>query len=153
MTKIQQASQSTIKPEEDKQASKVDLIGMTSSFLCLLHCIAVPFVLGWYSLQDAHHHHHHASAASHQHTHFQASMLLNWDYLFVIICLVAVWSASRKAHTTPVLKMMLWSFFALFSVGILMEAVHPVFQYMGYAASAGLIWAHWRNYRACQIAH
>ena len=126
-----------------------DIIGMVSSFLCLLHCIAMPFVLAFYSFQDIGHKH--SSHAGHVHAHAHGAF--NWDYFFVLLCLLAVWSSARNQHATPLLKGALWGFFAMFSIGILFETYAPFFQYLGYIASLGLILSHWQNYRVCRVAH
>lgn len=134
---------------DKKLYSNSDFIGMISSALCLVHCLAVPLFMGWYAIQDHLHEH-----ADHSHTHVHASVGgFNLDYFFILICLVAVWFSTRNHHTTPLLKILLWSFFAMFSIGILLEAYAPFFQYLGYLASLGLIAVHWYNYKLCQQAH
>jgi len=134
---------------EKKNLSNSNFIGMLSSALCLVHCIAVPLFMGWYAIQENYHDH-----AGHAHTHAHATVGgFNMDYFFILVCLVAVLFSTRNHHTTPVLKVLLWAFFGLFAIGILFEAYAPVFQYLGYIASLGLIGVHWYNYKLCQKAH
>lgn len=133
---------------DQKLRQNSDFIGMLSSSLCLVHCIAVPLVMGWYSMVEhtgqAHEH------AAHTHSHLTMGGI-NWDFLFIALGAVAVYFSTRAHHITPTLKAVLWGFFGLFAVGILLEQHIAIFQYVGYVGSIGLIVGHWINYRRCRV--
>lgn len=117
-------------------ANNSDLLGMIGSVACLVHCIAMPIIIGFYSASSAHHHH-----------------TSGWDIFFIVLCLVAVFFSSRNHHTAPLIKIFLWTSFVLFASGILLTSVAHGFEYLSYLGSLGLVATHWVNYRICQKAH
>lgn len=116
---------------------KADYIGITGSVLCLIHCLAAPMVVMTSSLlrDDT-----------------LRAGFLSLDYVFIIINIVAVYFATRQ-HSSSALRTALWSFLLLFTVGLLLEDVSPVFEYVAYAASAGLVISHMLNLRQHRMAH
>ncbi|MGB0863849.1 MAG: MerC domain-containing protein [Saprospiraceae bacterium] len=131
---------------EDKNLqNNSDLIGMISSGLCLIHCLAMPFVLGWYTFSEHAHHDH----VGHVHAHASVGGF-NWDYFFILLALVAVLFSTRGHAASTLVKSLLWVFFAMFAIGIGFEAFGVFFQILGYTASLGLIATHWINYRECR---
>lgn len=133
---------------DPKIRQNADFLGMLSSSLCLVHCIAVPLVMGWYSVME-HSGHDHATVG-HAHSHLSMGGF-NWDLFFVALGAIAVYFSTRAHHITPTLKAVLWGFFAVFAVGIFLEQRIPAFQYVGYVGSLGLIVGHWINYRRCRV--
>lgn len=124
---------------EDKNIlQNSDLVGMISSFLCVIHCLAMPIVLSVYSASNGHHHHE---------THDPL------DYMFIFLGLIAVLFSTRNHHSTPMVKVLLWASFALFAFGIAFKTAGHAFEYVSYLGSIGLIAAHWLNYRVCAKAH
>src|SRR5690606_25238618 len=82
--------------------SKSDLLGISSSLLCLLHCLAFPVMLSAGYL-------------------FNYSLQGHWhgtDYLFVVLGLVAVWASARKTSFLA-LKLAFWLAILVLSLLIL----------------------------------
>ncbi len=76
---------------------------------------------------------------------------LSLDYLFIVINVIAVWSASQRA-ASPI-RWVMWGFLSLFAVGLLLEEYSEWFEYVAYAASAGLVVTHLLNIRHCRTTH
>ncbi|ARK11492.1 MerC domain-containing protein [Fibrella sp. ES10-3-2-2] len=116
---------------------KADYIGITGSVLCLIHCLTAPVLVMTSNL-------------------FRDDTLragfLSLDYVFIAVNIVAVYFAARQ-HTSSAIRTALWSFLFLFSVGLLLEDVSPFFEYIAYAASAGLVISHLFNLRQHRLVH
>jgi hypothetical protein len=119
-------------------SQKADYIGITGSVLCLIHCIATPFLLL-------------TSSVLRENNTIQAGFL-SLDYVFIGVNIVAVYFATRH-QTIPAIRMALWCFLVLFTVALLLEDRSPVFEYLGYAASLGLVTTHLANIRYCRTRH
>lgn len=117
---------------------KADYIGIAGSVLCIIHCLAAPALVVTSSLlrTDAT---------------LQAGFL-SLDYAFIAVNIVAVYFATRH-HSTSGIRAALWGFLLLFSISLLLEDVSPVFEYVAYAASAGLVFSHLMNLRSHRAAH
>ncbi len=115
---------------------RADYISITGSVLCIIHCLITPVLVMTSTLLN--------------HDSLRIGFL-SLDYVFIGINIVAVWSASR--HTSAIIRMALWSCLALFATGLLLEDIHPAFEYLAYAASAGLVITHIANIRYCQKNH
>ena len=122
----------------DTVDKKADYIGIAGSILCIIHCLAAPMLVVTSNLLRT------------DQT-LQAGFL-SLDYAFIGINIVAVYFATRH-HSTPTIRVALWSFLTLFGIGLLLEDVSPVFEYMAYAASAGLVFSHLLNLRNHRMAH
>ncbi|HEX9956478.1 MAG TPA: MerC domain-containing protein [Fibrella sp.] len=116
---------------------KADYIGITGSVLCLIHCLAAPVVVMTSSLlrDDT-----------------LRTGFLSLDYVFIAINIVAVYFAARQ-HTSSAIRTALWSFLFLFTLGLLLENVNPLFEYIAYAASTGLVISHLLNLRHHRLVH
>ncbi|RYF73868.1 MAG: MerC domain-containing protein [Cytophagaceae bacterium] len=122
---------------DDVVDKKADYIGITGSVLCLIHCLAAPVLVMTSNL-------------------FRNDTLragfLSLDYVFIAVNIVAVYFAARN-HTSSAIRTALWSFLFLFAVGLLLEDVSPVFEYLAYAASTGLVISHLFNLRHHRLVH
>jgi len=110
-----------------------DHIGITGSVLCLIHCLAVPVIA---LLSTG------AAQAGHYHE-------VGNDYVFIFICIVAVYFAARSAYHRAV-KVSLWFFVALFALGLLVgRNIHELewLEYLAHTATLGLIITHLVNIR------
>ena len=116
---------------------KADYIGITGSVLCLVHCLSAPVLVMTSSLlrDDT-----------------LRAGFLSLDYIFIAVNIVAVYFAARQQPSLSI-RTALWSFLFLFAVGLLLEEVNPFFEYMAYAASAGLVTSHLFNLRQHRVAH
>ena len=116
---------------------KADYIGITGSVLCLIHCLAAPVVVMTSNLlrDDT-----------------LRTGFLSLDYVFIAINIVAVYFAARQ-HTSSAIRTALWSFLFLFTLGLLLENVNPLFEYIAYAASTGLAISHLINLRHHRLVH
>jgi hypothetical protein len=115
--------------------SKSDLIGISSSILCLLHCLAFPLILSAGYLFNY-------SISSHWH---------GLDYVFILLGTVAAWASARKT-TIPALKLAFWIAIFIFSLSILFHGLWSGMIYMSVSASFVLISLHvfhWRSHIQC----
>jgi hypothetical protein len=107
-----------------------DFIGVSGSFLCLIHCLAPQMIaLGSIGLGISS---------------FFASE--GWTLFFFLTCLLAVWHSSRKSVFLYV-QVLLWLAFALFTTGLLVEHLTHSESIISYFGSAALITAHLVNFR------
>jgi len=106
-----------------------DFIGVSGSFLCLLHCLAPQMIaLGSIGLG-------------------MSSLFASegWTLFFFFTCLLAVWHSSRKSVFLHV-QILLWLAFALFTTGLLVEHLTHSESIISYFGSGGLIYAHLMNF-------
>lgn len=115
---------------------RADYIGITGSVLCIIHCLITPVAVMTSTLLN--------------HDTLRIGFL-SLDYLFIGVNIVAVWSASRNA-SRPI-QVALWSFLALFTVGLVLEDINKGFEYVAYAASLGLVVTHMANIWYCRTHH
>jgi hypothetical protein len=104
-----------------------DGIGITSSALCFVHCIATPFLLYSGVLIDE----------------------LAWlKYVFMAVAFISILSAIKE--TTPFkTAALLWVSFWLFTFSLLFENRWELLEYTGLLASVGIITGHLYNIRSC----
>ncbi|GAA4448995.1 hypothetical protein GCM10023189_07720 [Nibrella saemangeumensis] len=121
----------------DLFSRKADYVGITGSVLCILHCLATPVLLMTSTLVA---------------NESVRAGYLSLDYLFIGINIAAVYHATRH-NTSSFIKTSLWFFLGLFTLALLLEDVNPVFEYVAYAASAGLVLSHLYNIRYNRTAH
>lgn len=117
---------------------KADYIGITGSILCIIHCLASPALVVTSNLLR-------------QEGALQAGFL-SLDYAFIVVNIAAVFFATRH-HASSAIKTALWGFLSLFGIALLLEDVSPVFEYLSYVASAGLVTSHLLNLRHHRAAH
>jgi hypothetical protein len=115
--------------------SKADYIGILGSVLCIVHCLLMP-ALAFGTTVTSHHHH---------------AGFISLDYLFILINGIAVYYATKN-HKSVAVRTILCGALTVFSVSLILEAVHPIFTWLGYAGSALLIIGHFANLYICQIA-
>lgn len=116
--------------------SRADYLGITGSVLCIIHCLITPVLVMTSTLL----------------THNTLRVgFLSLDYVFILINIGAVWSASR--HASAHIRVALWAFLSLFAVGLLLEDVHEGFEYVAYAASLGLLITHLTNIQQYRAHH
>ncbi len=116
---------------------KADYLGIIGSVLCMIHCLATPVLL--------------MTTALVQDKHLRVGYL-SLDYLFIGINITAVYFATRH-HAAPIIKTALWSFLSLFSLALLLEDTAPLFEFVAYGASAGLVITHLFNLRQHRLSH
>ena len=121
----------------DALSRKADYIGITGSVLCIIHCLVTPVLL--------------VSSSLLQDSPLRAGYL-SLDYVFIGINIVAVYFATRHVVSVPI-KRSLWGFLTLFSIALVLEHTIPVFRYVAYAASAGLVISHLVNIRQHRLTH
>lgn len=117
--------------------NKADYVGITGSILCLVHCLATPVLLMTSTvLKDE----------------LVRTGFLSLDYVFIGINIVAVYFATRH-NASHTIRTSLWGFLMLFAIAILLEDKNPVFEYISYLASLGLVASHLINIRYCRVQH
>jgi hypothetical protein len=117
--------------------NKADLVGISGSVLCLVHCLLSPALLLGSSLANEHTHHVHGDG------------LTQLDWIFVLINGLAVYYAT-KGHRSPSLRLFMWLSFSLFALSLLLENLHPFFAWAGYIGSGLLIAGHVYNLVKCK---
>lgn len=122
---------------------KSDFIGALASFICLIHCIATPFIfVSAASIEHHHHEHHHGDSP------------LWWsaiDIVFIVISFLAVyWSAKSSSKTWMKFALYLcWAGLAFFILNEKFEGPHLP-HFLIYVPAFGLIVLHLYNKRYCQ---
>lgn len=104
----------------DRSARRWDLLGMTNSLLCLVHCLAMPFLV--------------AIGAAFLHHPVVA-------VLFVALAAWAVRTATRNARGQA-LTWFLWSAWSVFALAFLLEDLHHGVEVAGLVASGALVLGH-----------
>ncbi|HMP31042.1 MAG TPA: MerC domain-containing protein [Saprospiraceae bacterium] len=127
---------------------KSDIIGISASFLCTIHCVITPiFFMAKPLMYASHAHHGHAHGHSHGHDHAWAAL----DYVFLIIAFVAVWLSTNHTHNNKI-KIGLWVGWALLTAGILIEmSGKAIGSYIMYVGSFSLISLYLLNRKYCKI--
>ncbi|HET6242953.1 MAG: MerC domain-containing protein [Bacteroidetes bacterium] len=115
-----------------KKTPNSDIIGILSSGLCLVHCLALPAAFLYIGDSSAGHSHGHGG--------------FNYDYLFLSIAIVAVFFTTKKTSSTFI-KFSLWIFLLICTFAIIFHDYSPFIQYIMYIGSAGLIISHVLNIR------
>lgn len=106
-----------------------DVLGISSSLVCLAHCLAGPIMLG---------------AAAHAHDTSEAGswwLHPGWNYVFLVLSFVAV-RFSVRHMASRVLRRVLWGTFGLLGIALLFESAGEWLEYAVYAASGLLIVLH-----------
>ncbi|GAB3249172.1 hypothetical protein GCM10027347_06070 [Larkinella harenae] len=116
---------------------KADYIGISGSVLCIIHCLITPVLL--------------VSSSFLKNDTVRVGFL-SLDYVFIGVNILAVYFATRH-FTTPAIKMCLWFFLSVFAAAIMLEDVSETFEYIGYAASLGLVLTHLTNIRFHRLRH
>lgn len=115
--------------------STADYLGILSAFVCLLHCLAAPLLMG---------------AAVHMHEHSSVWLWEEWNYLFLGIGLLAVWWSTRHTHQKW-MRSVMWLTFGLLATAVILETYSEELHFLIYAASGSLIFAHlvniWQKFR------
>lgn len=116
-----------------------DYIGITSSVLCLIHCLGLPFAFfvaqyfGFNLLKGLQE---------------EIEHLILFDAIFLITASIAVYFALKHAHSKNI-KILLSFGWVLFAIGVLFEWV----EYLHYSIHLGsilLIIGHIQNIRLCR---
>jgi hypothetical protein len=116
-----------------KFAQKSDRIGIISSVLCLVHCLAFPLFLA-------------LLPAANQ---FIGEEIHYLDYGFWVLSLIAVYYSSRQTTRNDIR----WMFYfagLLFTFGIIFHDILPGEHLWAYLGSFCLILAHYLNIRHCR---
>lgn len=117
--------------------SKSDLVGISSSFLCLLHCLALPILISMGYI-------------------FNFSLPEHWhgvDYIFITLGLIAAWTAARKTSSRT-LKLGFGLTILIFSFSVLLHEQWYWMIYLSVSASLILIILHsirWRYQHQCRV--
>ena len=117
-----------------------DILGVTASGLCAIHCTITPILFAAKPVMEG---------TLGEHAHGSAFWAL-FDYVFLILSLVAVWYSARHTSLTSI-KWVLWAAWLVFAFGLLSEPLEiPYGKWFMYAGSITLVIAHLQNYRYCQ---
>lgn len=111
--------------------NRSDLLGIASAALCTVHCLAAPLVLLLFATSEFWH---------------------ALSYVFLAISFVAVYFATKHTHSKQI-SLLIWGSFTLLAISLILEHQIHAMHYVGYAASAGLIFGHVQNIKQCKVAH
>lgn len=123
-------------------SQSADMLGISASVLCMIHCLAFPVMisLGYLvNFSDDHDH-------SHEHWHWM-------DYFFVILAVWAVYNAAKNTHSMRI-KIALWIAVFIFSIAILLHELNLYMIVISIAASLILLIIHiinWKYHKRCKI--
>ncbi len=108
--------------------NKADLIGILSSSICLVHCLATPLLLA-----------------------FGASFITNpfFKYLFLIISFVSIFKATENI-TSKKISLLLWISFWGFLFSTLFQEEYEWLHYSGYLFAILIIIGHILNIKHCR---
>ena len=108
--------------------NKADLIGILSSSICLVHCVATPLLLA-----------------------FGASFITNpfFKYLFLIISFVSIFKATENI-TSKKISLLLWISFWGFLFSTLFQEEYEWLHYSGYLFAILIIIGHILNIKHCR---
>jgi len=108
--------------------NKADLIGILSSSICLVHCLATPLLLA-----------------------FGASFITNpfFKYLFLIISFVSIFKATENI-TSKKIALLLWISFWGFLFSTLFQEEYEWLHYSGYLFAILIIIGHILNIKHCR---
>ena len=117
---------------------KADSIGIIASSLCLVHCIATPFLFI-------------ASSSSAIHIDTSPEWWHWMDFLFLIISFFAVWQTSKMSSKSWI-KYALWSSWLLLFGAIINEKLQLLAlpETTIYFSAPGLVVLHFYNLKYCQ---
>ena len=117
---------------------KPDAIGSAASTICLIHCLATPFIFITQACK--------MSCCVDAPTWWQSL-----DYLFIVISLFAIFRATQTS-TNKFIKIALWMSFCLFFLLILNKTIQVFYinQNVTYATGITLAILHLYNLRFCQ---
>jgi hypothetical protein len=114
-----------------------DYLGIASSGLCLVHCLATPLML---FIQQYHFYQSPNISPDTQDSY--------WEYLFVFISFMAIYFTTQNIDSRKI-QISFWAFFSLFAISILFEDDFENLQFVGYTSSIGLIITHIINIKYC----
>lgn len=108
--------------------NKADFIGIVSSSLCLVHCIATPLLIA-----------------------FGAGFIANpiFKYLFLIISFASIFKATENVNNTKI-AMFLWASFWGFLFSTLLQEEYEWLHYSGYFFAILIIVGHLLNIKYCK---
>lgn len=121
-----------------QKKERSDIMGIVSSGLCILHCLAFPMFL----------------AATGNSTSWLDHSFHGLDYLFVILALVAIYFSTRNLNRLW-LQAAMWASGSLFAVMVLFHTYSAAFRVVGLVASLLLVMLHlinvfcYRRNKAC----
>lgn len=109
---------------------KSDVVGISASFACIIHCMATPVLVSLgFILNES----------------FFGQWAL-FDYVFILMALVAV-SMSAKSTSSSLLKVAFWLALAIFSTSIVMHDELIGAHYLSLGSSVFLIFLHLIHWR------
>ncbi|SDX82570.1 MerC mercury resistance protein [Lutibacter oricola] len=118
--------------------NKPDSLGAFASTLCLIHCIATPFLFI-------------AQTCSSTCCETAPSWWRLIDYLFLLVSFFAVYK-STQTTTSKIIKPILWISWSTLFFAILSESIHSIhlIELLKYIAGFSLIVVHIYNLKYCQ---
>ncbi|MBS9524945.1 MerC domain-containing protein [Litoribacter ruber] len=107
---------------------KSDILGMSASFVCMIHCISAPVIISMGYFFNFY---------THNHT---------FDFVFFLLALVAVW-LTNKSTQSVLIKVALWATVCLFGTSLFLHDFIQWMQYVSLVCSAILVSIHYLNWK------
>lgn len=105
--------------------TNIDLLGIWSSFLCLIHCLALPIAVNIFGFAQ------------------HSVVEIHWlDYFFIVLSLFAA-VTSIKSTRSKKIKLLLAFGWVLFAIGLFFH--DSLLEYTMHLGTIILIFAHWNN--------
>ncbi|KXX67971.1 MerC domain-containing protein [Flammeovirga sp. SJP92] len=123
-----------------------DQIGITGSFICLIHCIITSGVMIGSSIISHSSHHHH-----HDHIH-QLDIWGIIDLSMIVISGIAVYFSTKKCSSSEARSIVMWVSYIVYSVCMLSKyfGFEPLWlSILSYTMSFVLIGSHLMNLKKC----
>jgi len=118
-----------------KKISSSDVLGITASGLCAIHCAITPLIFVAKPILEN-------TSTIHSHSHWWAL----FDLLFMVLSLFAVYYSSKQA-SSKTMKWLFWLAWMIFTVGLFFEFIHVQFGiWLMYFGSISLIVIHFKNH-------
>jgi hypothetical protein len=107
---------------------KSDFLGMSASFLCIIHCLAAPVLISFGSVFNFYAHNH------------------LWDYVFMAMAFIAVWTTAKNTQSQPI-KWALWIAVFSFSISLMLHDWVDWMRWFSLGSSLVLVVLHFLNWK------
>lgn len=107
-----------------------DLLGISASFACLIHCLLFPFAVSLAYILP------HSDGIGHWH---------EIDYLFIGLAILSVYQASKNTNFNEI-KIALWVMVSFFASAVLLHDLNPWMILFSSGSSVALVVLHYKNW-------
>lgn len=131
------------------QFQKPDFVGISASFLCMVHCAVYPLIVSLGVFVRTSSDSPRYFGTKYQHIHSGWYWL---DYIFVALAIWAVFNATKNTHS-DFIKIGLWASLTVFSFSILLHHQFEGMFFLSFSASLLLVIFHILNLKSYKICN